>query len=626
MEVLRHKCYFFWLFFSWILLACQPKISKIPMIGFLDAFEDATIAQARVGFFEALRQAGFSEQNNTLRVIYRNAQGDMPTMVQSTDYMIAEKVSLIAACPTGAMIAALQRTAQVPVCMMVGPEPSLVNLLDKNGSSPRNLFGTYDNLQYIATSVKMIAKLLPEAQSIGVIYNQGEPQSQNAYRVMAKTAQDLQLALVALPVSNSSDTQLVVEALLDKGIDAFFAMPDNVVFSSFEVIFKACQQANVPIFTSEEGLVERGALAAFGADMYMWGYQAGEQAAQYLKNQDKPLPSLKLTQYHKKIYNPTIAKQFGITVDESYEAVGISRVQAKENTAQSPVFNNFYLAALMLGLGFVSMGLGIFISMRIFDIPDITTDGSYTLGGTLTAILLLQAVPLYWILLAVIGAGILAGLATGLIHTKLKINALLAGILVMTALYSINLEMMGKSNLPLIATANLLTIFQGGLGTLGSTLVVLLVIVALVWLKLSYLLNTDFGLAMRATGNSAPMVRANGVNTDRMKMMGLGLANALTAFSGFLVVQYQGFADINMGIGIVIIGLGSVMIGETLSHWLGFQNIALRLLGVVLGTVAFRLILALSLAVGVPPNLLKLVTALLVLVVVALPSLRKQAA
>lgn len=625
MALLQDKRYFFWLLFSWSLFACQPKVSQIPTIGFLDAFEDATIAQARIGFFEALQKAGFSQKDNTLRVIYRNAQGDMPTLVQSTDYMIAEQVALIAACPTGAMITALQRTGQIPVCMMVGPEPSLVNLLDKNGNPPPNLFGTYDNLQYIATSVEMVRKLLPKAKKLGVIYNQGEPQSQNAYRVIAQKTQALQLELLALPISNSADTQLVVEALLNKGIDAFFAMPDNVVFSSFEVIFKACQQANVPIFTSEEGLVERGSLAAFGADMYMWGYQAGEQAAQYLKNQDKPLPSLKITQYHKKIYNPGIAKQFNIKIDDSYEAVGVSRVQAKEDTQSAPAFNNFYLAAMMLGLGFATMGLGIFISMRIFDIPDITTDGSYTLGGVLTAILLLQGFSLFWVMLAVIGAGILAGVATGLIHTKLKINALLAGILVMTALYSINLEMMGKSNLPLIDTDNILVIFQGFLGIAGSTLIVLLGIMVLVWLKLSYLLNTDFGLAMRATGNSVMMVRANGVNTDLMKILGLGLANALTAFSGFLIVQYQGFADINMGIGIVIIGLGSVMIGETLSHWLGFQNIAMRLLGVILGTVVFRLILAFSLAAGVPPNLLKLVTALLVLVVVALPNLRRRA-
>ncbi len=605
------------------LWACSSQKKETPSIGFLDAFEDATIAQARVGFMDALRERGWSEEDNTLRVLYRNAQGDIPTLLQSTDYFISEQVTLIAACPTGAMITALQRTSEIPVCMMVGPDPALVNLRDKQGNAPKNLFGTYDDLAYIATSVGMLRELLPNAQKLGVIYNQGEPQSQNAYQVISQKAKEVGLDLVAKPVSNSSDTQLVVESLLNEGIDAFFAMPDNVVFSSFEVIFKSCQQANVPIFTSEEGLVERGSLAAYGADMYMWGYQAGEQAAAYLENPEKGLPALSQTKFHKKIYNPEIAKQFKVEVDSTFEEIGKSKVKAKigKQKASGNSFNSFYLSALMLGLGYAAMGLGIFISMRIFDIPDITTDGSYTLGGALTAILLLQGVAMPLILVAVIAAGVLAGVATGLIHTKLRINALLAGILVMTALYSINLEMMGKSNLPLIDTANLLYVFEHSLGAVFSPLLVLSGLILFICVALGYLLRTDFGLAMRATGNSETMVRANGVNTDRMKVIGLGLANALTALSGFLIVQYQGFADINMGIGIVIIGLGSVMIGETFNNLLGFQHIQYRLLGVVLGTIAFRLILALSLALGVPPNLLKLVTAVLVLLVVALPQI-----
>lgn len=618
------RIYYIALLFFVSLLACQPQNKEVKVIGFLDAFEDATISQARDGFLDALSKRGWSEKNKTLKVIYRNAQGDIPTLVQSTDYLISQEVALIAACPTGSMIAALQRTSKVPVCMMVGPDPSLVGLRDDQGNAPKNLFGTYDNLDYIATSVGMVRELRPKAKKLGVIYNQGEPQSQNAYKVIAKKTKELGLELVALPVSNSSDTQLVVESLLNEGIDAFFAMPDNVVFSSFEVIFKACQQANVPIFTSEEGLVERGSLAAYGADMYMWGYQAGEQAATYLENPQKGLPKLALTQFHKKIYNPEIAKQFKVKIDSTFKKIGESQVKAKTNNQDSSnnPFNSFYLAALMLGLGYAAMGLGIFISMRIFDIPDITTDGSYTLGGALTAILLLNAVPLPVIAVAVLGAGVLAGVATGLIHTKLNINALLAGILVMTALYSINLEMMGKSNLPLIHVSNLLYIFEDSLGAVFSPLLMLSVLIGLIWLVLGYLLRTDFGLAMRATGNSETMIRANGVNTDRMKIIGLGLANALTALSGFLIVQYQGFADINMGIGIVIIGLGSVMIGETLSNWLGFRSIQSRLLGVIFGTIAFRLILAMSLALGVSPNLLKLVTAALVLVVVALPNIR----
>ncbi|NJL12993.1 MAG: ABC transporter permease [Microscillaceae bacterium] len=277
----------------------------------------------------------------------------------------------------------------------------------------------------------------------------------------------------------------------------------------------------------------------------------------------------------------------------------------------------------MLGLAFAAMGLGIFITLRIFDIPDITTDGSYTLGGAITAVLLLAQWPLLAILgLALLG-GALAGMITGIIHTRLRVNALLAGILVMTALYSVNLEVMGKSNLPLLEVQNFLHLLQFmGLGAGLSGLLVLLLVGLMLWGALSYLLRTDFGLAMRATGNAEAMIRANGVNTDRMKIIGLALANALTALSGFLVVQYQGFADINMGIGIVIVGLGSVVIGETLSRWTGQHQIGGRILGVILGTIVFRLILALALAAGVHPNWLKLLTSAFVLLVVALPNLR----
>jgi len=282
---------------------------------------------------------------------------------------------------------------------------------------------------------------------------------------------------------------------------------------------------------------------------------------------------------------------------------------------------SFYLTALLQGLCFSGIALGIYISMKIFNIPDITTDGSYTLGGVVTAILLTRHVSGYLILPAVFVAGGLAGAITGFIHTKLKINPLLAGILVMTGLYSINLTVMGRSNLPLVGT---LSIFSG-LNLLAdltqNTAVILLVFVMIMTLLIGYLLKTDFGIAMRATGNSESMIRALGVNTERMKIIGLALANALTAVSGYLITQFQGFADMNMGIGIVIVGLGSVIIAETLINWRQITSVWISLLLVLAGAVIFQLILALTLSVGVDANLLKLVTAAFVLLIVSLPRL-----
>ena len=282
---------------------------------------------------------------------------------------------------------------------------------------------------------------------------------------------------------------------------------------------------------------------------------------------------------------------------------------------------DFYLTALLQGLCLSAMALGIFISMKIFNIPDITTDGSYTLGGAVTAKLLVLHQPLFVVLPVVAASGALAGMMTGLIHTKLKINALLAGILVMMSLYAINLKIMGRSNIPLGNFPSIYNIINISADPNHNTFWIVLVFTILVTLVIGYLLKTDFGIAMRATGNSESMIRALGVNTDRMKVIGLALANALTALSGYLMTEYQNYSDINMGIGIVIVGLGSVIVAETFINWLRLSSVWLSLVLVLAGAIIFQLVLAVTLSVGLDPTLLKLVTAVFVLLIVSLPRL-----
>jgi len=281
----------------------------------------------------------------------------------------------------------------------------------------------------------------------------------------------------------------------------------------------------------------------------------------------------------------------------------------------------FYLTTLIQGLCLSSIALGIYISMKIFNIPDITTDGSYTLGAVVTAVLLTHHQPVYILLPAVILAGGAAGAITGLIHTKLKINALLAGILVMTALYSVNLGLMGRSNIPLLDVSSLFTLINLSADPNYNNFLVLLIFIVALTLIIGYLLKTDFGIAMRATGNSESMIRALGVNTDRMKIIGLAIANALTALGGYLYCQVQGFTDISMGIGIVIIGLGSVIIAETVINWLRITSVWLSLALVIGGAIVFQLVVAITLDLGVDPIYLKAVTAIFVLLIVSLPRL-----
>jgi len=263
------------------------------------------------------------------------------------------------------------------------------------------------------------------------------------------------------------------------------------------------------------------------------------------------------------------------------------------------------------------------MSMKIFNIPDITTDGSYTLGAVVTAVMLTNQISLYIIIPIVMLVGAIGGCITALIHTRFKVDALLAGILTMTALYSVNLTILGRSNQPLIETQNIFSSIQILSNSTYNSLLIIIGIIALIVVVIAFVLKTDFGIAMRATGNNAAMVRALGVNDNKMKVFGLAIANALTAFAGFLVVQNQFYADINMGIGIVITGLGSVLIADALKQLFKINSLAGQLILVVLSSIVFQLVLAVTLSIGVNPNLLKLVTAVFVLLIVGITKFRK---
>ena len=319
-----------WLLLGLVILgSCNTPKSNVPVVGFLDAFEDNTIEQAKQGFFDALKKNGYSQDSNTLKVIYRNAEGDIPKLTLSVKYFVSQNVSLIATNPSLSTIAALQNTKDIPVFMMVSPTPQLMNVTDAKGNAPANLFGVAENLDYIDTSFSLIPKLLPRPMDdtivprlrVGMIFNQSEPQSVSALNRIKQLADKLNIDLVSLPVNNSADVQLVTQSLLSKKIDAFFANPDNTIFSSFETIVKACNDAKVPVFTSEAGLVSRGAVAAYGADIYQWGYQAGEQAAQYLKSKSTTGLHWEMVNLRKRVYNADAAKKFGISVPANFEAI-----------------------------------------------------------------------------------------------------------------------------------------------------------------------------------------------------------------------------------------------------------------------------------------------------------------
>ncbi|MGQ0732259.1 MAG: ABC transporter permease [Acidobacteriota bacterium] len=293
------------------------------------------------------------------------------------------------------------------------------------------------------------------------------------------------------------------------------------------------------------------------------------------------------------------------------------------------------IGAFTIGLILSLLAFGVFISFRIFAFPDITADGSITLGGAVTGVLLVAQVDPIVATAAAFGVGALAGMTTGILHTRFKINGLLSGILVMTALYSVNLHIMGKSNLPLLSERTLATMADSAalrvLGAAsfpvlgwevstrdGAVLALALVAAVIVGVLLYLFFRTNLGIAMRAAGDNPQMIRALGVNVDNMIVLGLALSNGLIAMSGGLLTQYQGFADVQMGIGMVVWGLASVIIGEAL---VGVRDLGFVIVGAVMGSVLFRLLVALALRGGLDPNDLKLMTAAFVFLALVLPPL-----
>ncbi len=280
------------------------------------------------------------------------------------------------------------------------------------------------------------------------------------------------------------------------------------------------------------------------------------------------------------------------------------------------------LSTVAQGLLWSLLAIGVFITFRVLDIADLTVEGSFPLGAAVCAVLLVKGYNPEFAMLMALLAGMLAGVVTGLLTTKLKIPALLAGILSMIALYSVNLRIMEKANIPLLGVETIYDQLDWiSDETVMVTLAVAIGVVFLVGLFLYYFFGTEIGVAIRATGANIRMIRAQGVNTDTMIVLGLLLSNGFVALSGALIAQSNGYADIGMGVGTIVIGLASVIIGEVLFGTRSFGNC---LLSVLLGSVIYRAVIAIVLYLGMPPNDLKLFTAIIVAIALSLPLLKQQ--
>lgn len=279
--------------------------------------------------------------------------------------------------------------------------------------------------------------------------------------------------------------------------------------------------------------------------------------------------------------------------------------------------------AIELGLVYAFVGLGVYLSFRILDFPDLTVDGSFPLGAAVAAVMMVAGVDPWLATLAAIVAGGCAGLVTAFLNVRFRILHLLASILTMIALFSINLRIMGRPNVPLLTQATILTPFYDlGLPAYFVRPAFLAVLVVIAVAGLAWFLATDFGLAMRATGANPRMARAQGVSTDRYIYVGMALSNGLVGLAGALFAQTNGFADVTSGVGTIVVGLAAVIVGETLFR---SRSLWILLVGVVAGSILYRIAIQLALsfdAIGLRPSDLNLATAVLVALALILPRLR----
>ena len=276
--------------------------------------------------------------------------------------------------------------------------------------------------------------------------------------------------------------------------------------------------------------------------------------------------------------------------------------------------------SLEQGLAYALVALGIAFTFRVLSFPDLTVDGSFPLGGAVAARLIFDGIDPVTSTLVAMAAGFVAGCLTGIFATKFKINSLLAGILMMTILYSVNLRIMGRANIPILNKTTLFTTMESwDISRDIPVIIFFLVVAALCKILIDVFLHTEYGMALRATGDNEQMIRSLGVNTDTATILGLGLSNTLVALAGALIAQDQGFSDVGMGIGMIVAGLASIIIGEALFK----PNTVVKLtLAAVIGSVVYRFIIALGMRLGLAPTDLKMATGLMVVIALAIPAIR----
>lgn len=606
-------------------------------LGILQYVEHPSLTTARKGFVDELKKEGYVEGKN-LKLDYENAQGDQSNLQTiSTNLLSNNDLVLGIATPAAQTLSNL--SSDVPVVFTAVTDPVSAKLVDTMETPNGIATGTSD-MSPISKQVELLQKVMPDVKKVGIMYTTNERNSEVQVEEAQKEFAKAGIEVITKGISSTNDVQDTAKSLMSQ-TEVLFIPTDNMIVSAISLITELSKEMKVPVVGGSADVVDQGVLFTYGANYEALGRQTAKLAVRIIKGEDVSKVAAEYPKALNVVANDDMAKTLGIdlssieneatkaSTDDSEKASTQASSTAKANPTKTSnksakkAWIDIILTAISQGLLWAIMAIGVFITFRILDIADLSAEGSFPLGAASTAIMIVNGInPL----LATIGgfvAGMLAGAVAGFLHTKMKIPALLTGIIVLTALYSVNLLVLGSANVSLVGQETLVTVMTSALSLSKIYAVILIgvIFVALVILLLVVLLNTQMGLALRATGDNLAMGEANGIKVDRMKILGYMVSNGLIALAGSLLAQNNGYADMNMGTGTIVNGLASIILAEVIVKYLPLGK---RLWSIVLGSILYRLVLVIILAMNVDAQMLKLASAVLLALILYVPEIRNK--
>lgn len=607
-------------------------------IGILQYVEHPSLSAARKGFVAELKKEGYVDGKN-LKLDYENAQGDQSNLQTiSTNLLSNNDLVLGIATPAAQTLSNL--STDVPVLFTAVTDPVSAKLV-KTMEKPEGIATGTSDMSPISKQVELLQKVMPNVKKVGIMYTTNERNSEVQVEEAKKEFAKAGIDVLTKGISSTNDVQDTAKNLMSQ-TQVLFIPTDNMIVSAISLITELSKEMKVPVVGGSADIVEQGVLFTYGANYEALGRQTAKLAVRIIKGEDVSKVSSEYPKTLNVVANDDMAKTLGIDLtsikDESTEAsseesqtatadssktTATPKKSSQSDKKASNAWLDIILTAISQGLLWAIMAIGVFITFRILDIADLSAEGSFPLGAASTAIMIVNGInPL----IATIGgfvAGMLAGAVAGFLHTKMKIPALLTGIIVLTALYSVNLLVLGSANVSLAGQTTLVTVLTSALSLskLNAVILIGVIFVALVILLLVVLLNTQLGLALRATGDNLAMGEANGIKVDRMKIFGYMISNGLIALAGSLLAQNNGYADMNMGTGTIVNGLASIILAEVIVKYLPLGK---RLWSIVLGSILYRLVLVIILAMNVDAQMLKLASAVLLALILYVPEIRNK--